>query len=225
LDDFEDANSDQTFVAAKMGKKPGEGGQWYGQSDANSLLIGVTSRPLSPRGEAAMGKRVWDANGAVGAVGRYRNGLQLATDRVVQWVGMVAELKGPYASESMDLANLTAVSFSAKGTGTVRMQFHNRYQDNMLYFGTYITLKPTWTKYVVKVGEMALAPTVWGRARETTWEMVRDRGVALEFTFSGENDPYTPNIGPVELYLDNVRLHGIGYDAYGITENPEDPSE
>jgi len=52
----------------------------------------------------------------------------------------------------------------------------------------------------------------WSLAAQdgVTWAMVRERVTYIQFGFTGEE------LGPVEVYLDDIRLRGIGYDAFGF---------
>jgi hypothetical protein len=225
IDDFEDAlgdRPDQTFVMSAKASVTGstaDHSEWSCSADPTTNWVGVNDAPLVTYEMAASKNLKTNMHDAVGNVGFAGKGLrfagQLGGNSSYASVGV--GLQGQFGVDWLDLTALTALSFRAKGTGVMRMMLVSDYclnhyaaGQNWGQIGMDFTLDSDWSQFVLNVADFDASP--WSPAAQdgVTWAKVRDRITYLAFGFSGAL------AGPVEVYLDDVRLHGIGYDAFGF---------
>ena len=228
VDDFEDAFGDlgsQSYVMAAKASVTGsttEHSAWYSAADDSTHLLGINDTPLVTYGMSQAQNIPMNMQDAIGNVGFTGGGLrvagQLAGGATYGSVGAVLMGQIGVDWDWVDLTPMTAVSFRAKGTGVMRMSLISQYclshypeGQNWGQLGMDFVLSNNWEQFVLSVSDFH--PTMWSPAAAdgVTWAMVRDRVASIEFGFRNDN------VGPVELMLDDIRLHGVGYDAFGFS--------
>ncbi len=226
LDNFDDAFGDtpiQTYLRSAEASATGSTapyGGWYCYADPKTAWVGINDAPLVTYETYLTQGTPMNMEASVGNVGSTGNGLrfagQLANNSSYGGVGV--EIQGDYGVDWTDLTMLTAVSFRAKGTGILRMSLVSDYclnhyveGQNWGQLGETFTLGSDWSLYVANVAD--LVPSTWSPAAtdKVSWAQVRDRVTAIEFNFPGDNT------GPVEVNLDDIRLHGLDYTDFGFT--------
>lgn len=225
VDDFEDAFGDQPneshLLAAKahaLDTAKVEGGwyiygepgtHWYGfdnvelvtfeQYEANGTLMNVDAAV----GDFALGGRGLHVQGALSnSVGTYG--------------GFGTVLQGTYGEDWLDMTKLEAVSFRARGTGTLRLGMIARQVledangNNWGYLGQTVVLGPNFASYVLYAKDFV--PKTWSQQAldGVKWSDVCNEITAIDFDFPSDN------LGEVKVELDDFRLHGMSYADFGF---------
>jgi endoglucanase len=129
---------------------------------------------------------------------------------------------GKYNKDWFDLSKLTAISFWAKGTGAMRVNFIterilNGYPSdaNWGHMGSDFGLTSKWKQYVIPVKD--LKPKAWSAAQndKITWQDVMTKVCSIEISTNQSYDLVAND--PVDIYIDDIKLYGVGYDVFGLT--------
>jgi hypothetical protein len=117
----------------------------------------------------------------------------------------------------LDLSEMKALSFWAKGQGQIKVVLSTAYSDSVAatssnrnweagFYGEF-ELTDEWTKYIV--GADVLVPEK-GTKLDTIggeWDKTRDRVSKIEFKHGSKIDKGTK--ATVEWYLDDITIHGM----------------
>jgi hypothetical protein len=149
------------------------------------------------------------------------NGIWLTADldASTDYAGFGVVLGGDYQSDWHDLTSLTAISFWARGFAKLRVALVTQAVleahpegDNWGHFHSEVQLSSEWTQFVVLAEDLRPKPFSLAADEGMTWDECSDRVALLDF----EAPPET--LSPVEVALDEVRLHGVTYESFGFTE-------
>lgn len=119
-------------------------------------------------------------------------------------------------SLNYDLSNLTALSFIAKGTGTVEVRFYSKMVDSVngntwQQFSCVLPLPAAWTPVTIPVDSLRLPANSPAFQQGYTWAQVAPTIQIIYFI------AYTPQNNPgdtVTFYLDNVSLDGMKLESF-----------
>jgi hypothetical protein len=119
-------------------------------------------------------------------------------------------------SENYDLSNLTALSFMAKGTGTVEVRFYSKMVDSVngntwQQFSYVLPLPAAWTPVTIPADSLQLPANSPAFQQGYTWAQVAPTIQIIYFI------AYTPQNNPgdtITMYLDNVSLDGIKLETF-----------
>ncbi len=176
-----------------------------------------------PQGADGFGK-------LVGAWGKTGNGLH--AKEYIKGSGypglrLTACFPGVYNKDWFDFSQLTALSFYAKGFGSMSVELitdtiQNGYpkSDNWGHFACNFELTDTWKYYVIPVGDLRPKPFSKPQQDMLGWSAGMKKACAVVLSSS-------PNYGPtpddsLEIFLDDIRLHGVTKDTF---KRPSAPSK
>ncbi len=249
LDDFENEYGDgilMNAIYAAKGTAEGlvadslYGGAWYGYhnslssfSTLDNVKMDVVDRAVdnddtvAVKAEAdrinAEREKMFDKNGIDGS-----NALSLiinikSEEPDYAFVGIGTNLSNKETgNDYIDLSNLTAVSFFAKGDASLRLKFGTAITDTTKYdgaqdwgtFGKKFEVTEEWTQ--VKIFADELIPSEYSLTAESgaTWD---DAKIAVnEFQIS-DNSSYDPGCDDTFFFtIDDIKLHGLTSADFGF---------
>jgi hypothetical protein len=112
----------------------------------------------------------------------------------------------------INLSKMTAISFYIKGKGSIRVSFSSKKVDNYpegINWGNLqktITIPSQWQQITIPVSELTPPDKSQQQLDGLTWNDVRDSIRAIQF----ENAMSRTAGDTIDLWLDNIYLHGIG---------------
>ena len=117
------------------------------------------------------------------------------------------------SGSAYDFSGLTAVSFVAKGRGTVQVTLLSRiirqlYRDSAQYCFS-VNVPAAWTQITIPVDSLRLPSNAPDALRNITWQQAAREIQTMDFTVES---PYTPGGDTVEFWLDDVAFEGISLE-------------
>lgn len=183
-----------------LGRVLGEG-LWYLATDSadggNSAVQAAT----------VAGAEAWSGPSLRAA---YRLGTRLNHPWAILGCNLGTALRG----KTYDFSGLTSVTLMAKGSGTVNLRFlslavSRQYADSIHYYFP-LKLPAAWTRVVIPVDSLRMAPEAPAAARAITWPMAAKEMQTLDFTVE------KPEMAPgdsVLFWADDIRLEGLSLDS------------
>jgi aryl-phospho-beta-D-glucosidase BglC (GH1 family) len=227
LDDFEDTLKSQNNLSALYSIQKGKPaissfGWWDIWCSGSSTISNNQGKQILPNvtdtSESSFGKLLgdWGKNGeGIHAVGKIKGDMYPG-------LGLNSNFTGEYNKDWFDLSQLTAVSFWAKGSGQMRIDFItdtilNGYPagENWGHFGKDFGLNAEWTHYVFPVKN--LAPKPWSVAQtrdKLTWSDGMKKVTSLLFSTNQTYDKVADD--SLQIYLDDIRLYGVNNETFGL---------
>ncbi len=119
-------------------------------------------------------------------------------------------------STNYDLSNLTALSFMAKGAGTIEVRFYSKMMDSVngntwQQFSYVLPLPGTWTSVAIPTDSLRLPANSPAYQQGYTWAQVAPT-IQIIYLIA-----YTPQNNPgntITMYLDNVSLDGMKLETF-----------
>lgn len=226
VDDFENAFSDRgdqshltSAQAASLGVA-NEQAQWYVTASADSSWTGSGGTPMVTVEQSAATGTPTNFSEALELQGAESGTIALALDgqlgsSATAHLGLGVLLSQAYTTDFVDLCKLSAISFRAQGTGTLNVSLVtndviNGYAEgsNWGHFAADTRLTKDWTQHVVLAE--TLRPRPWSPAADDSllWVDACDQVSAVQILSTS---------GQSSLRLDDLRLHGVDYDAFGFS--------
>ena len=192
LDDFTNGIT-QTNIGLICG-----GGRWYDASDTSSG--GTSTVTASP----------------VGSPDAY-SGNSIKIDYTLGSTAGAWSLEGFFlgSAPSYDLSALKAITFMAKGSGTIEVSIFSSSLDSIPYntshFACNVTLTSNWAAYTIPVDSLKLATGSPAALAGKTWSDAAPTSMAIRFMAFTDTarTAYTES-----LYLDDIKLTGVSLETF-----------
>lgn len=227
LDDFEDSlklqNCLATLYSSQKSVLPESSfcywGAWY--SDSSSVTDNSGNRIIT-FDEFDSTKVKLNFDNLIGDWGKSGKGLHakgVIKGGSYPFLGIGTTLPGRYNKDWFDLSELTAVTFWAKGSGEMRIDFttdtiQNNHVQNWGHFGKDFSLTSEWKYYVIPVKD--LKPKLYSLAEtdKLTW---KDGMKKVCYMDIATNWTYGKVVNTtIDMYIDDIRLYGVTYETFGL---------
>lgn len=242
LDDFdhnEGENINVTALAAKVTEAEGNPvdsaeGRWYAYN------VNTTTVTLAGGDTLINGDMVKDTTNDYTATnfqklvttdGHEGNGLYVKVHLYgdsYPWAGFGTGILN--GGKRANMANLKALTFWAKGTGSIKVAWVSDYADtccveNWGSFSTEIELTPEWKQHVIWFDQWA--PSPWSELEELGAEWMEHNNDIRNLQFSNGSSYGESADEEIEMWLDDVRFYGMDEsDFIGSSDAvAEEPSE
>ena len=227
FDDFEDSLGSIPVSAVAWQEQKGmpidsSSAFWYTYYSDSSLLTDPSGERLSQWFEADSGTGPKNFAKAEGAWGYQNRGLHMKIRLLggdYPYAGFGAGLLGGWSPPYVDLTDLTAIQFRAKGRGqftvtVVSDSIYNGYpkKDNWGQMVVPFLLNDQWESYVLPAANLRPKQYSVQDIQGLRWEDVRNRIIGLEFETGQSYKQVTDD--SLEIWIDDIRL--IGVDKAGV---------
>ena len=228
LDDFEDTLSDrpeECHLAAAVAKAldlDEIGGHWEPFANLETEMKSPEGTHVVTYEEIIADGTEYNTDDAIGDWGYDGNGIGLVMDyqsHEYPYAGLTVHFLGEWNEHFFDFSDVTAISFMAKGTGVMRVDFasdavFNGYPDgeNWGFHGQEFVLADKWTQFVLLTEDFTAMPWSPSASDNLTWDDVKEKIFALQFSVSSTYGKGAHE--SLELYVDNIMLHGLSMDGF-----------
>lgn len=231
LDDFEDKlgdKPDQIFLAGLLAKQTnspisnsiGFFDVFHGED--LSCFISPDGQKINTYQQVRADKER-NLSRCIGPWGKTGNGVHfkaVLNGKNYPHAGFGTAFLGNYGDNWLDFSSLTSISFWAKGYGKMRVSMTtdtilNGYSsdDNWGHFSVNFDLDSQWTYFNLPAKD--LAPKPWSPALSDglKWQ----DGMKKVCYFEIQTIDYGREVlDSIEVYIDDIQLHGITYETFGV---------